>query len=88
MDSILASSKAWLVQHLPHAVRIAIILLAATVLVRVARKVLLRIEKLAEDDDPSTVSEREKRAKTLNSILRQFISVIVWGVSGMLDVRC
>jgi small conductance mechanosensitive channel len=84
MDSILASLKTWFLANLQHAVRIAIFLVVASALVRILHKVLIRIEKFSEDDDPSSVSEREKRAKTLGSIIRQFVSVLIWSVTIML----
>jgi small conductance mechanosensitive channel len=39
------------------------------------------MEALVEDDDPDTLSDREKRARTLGRILRQGLGVGIWALA-------
>jgi len=73
----------WAVAHVPNAIRIVLILLLAWLVLRGLRALIQRLERTA-DDDPTRVSEREKRAQTLSRILRQASFVLVWSVTLML----
>jgi len=78
MDSLVIRLGSWGAAHLPNAIRIVVILAAALLLSRAARAVIQRIEASVEDDDPDTLSDAEKRAKTLGRILRQVVTGSVW----------
>jgi moderate conductance mechanosensitive channel len=74
----------WGAAHVPNAFRIVLIPVAAYVTIKLLNKLVRRLEKLADDGDPATQSELEKRAATLGRILRQAIGVFVWGTAAML----
>jgi len=74
----------WAATHVPNAFRIVLIPVAAYVTIKLLNKLVRRLEKLADDGDPVTQSEIEKRAATLGRILRQAIGVFVWGTAAML----
>jgi len=84
MESFLDRLQVWIVPLLPAAIRIVLILTAALLLVRVARHLIRRLVKLADDEDPIVQSEAEKRAETLGRIMGQAVTVLVWSVSSML----
>jgi len=75
--------ETWAVAHAPSMVRVVLILLLAWIVHHVLHTLIRRLERIAQDD-PSTISEREKRAQTLSRILRQASFVLVWSVSLML----
>ena len=81
MSTILQGVREWVVVQAPNALRIVGILIGALVLVRVGRKLIARLVDLAEDDDKSTTSEVEKRARTLGRIANQILWVLVWGIA-------
>lgn len=83
MEGIVQQVQDWIVTHIPNLIRIGGLLVGAWVLVRVLRKLIRRIEVIADDGDPTVTSELEKRAMTLSRILRQTVLVLVWGVAGM-----
>jgi moderate conductance mechanosensitive channel len=74
----------WASAHVPNAARIVLIPILAFIIVKVLNKLIRRLEKLADDGDPTTQSELEKRAATLSRILRQAAAVFVWGTAAML----
>lgn len=74
----------WAGAHVPNAFRIVLIPIVAFVTIRLVNRLTRRLEKLADDGDPSTQSELEKRAETLARILRQAAAVFVWGTAAML----
>ncbi len=80
----LDAAQVWAIAHVPNVVRIVLILVAALVLVRIASRLIRRLEGLVEDEDPGTTSEIEKRARTLGRVARQAISAVVWLVACML----
>jgi len=84
MENYLETIQAWIVPLAPAAIRILLVLAGALVLVRVARQLIRRLVKLAEDEDPDTQSEAEKRAETLGRIMSQAVTVLIWSVSAML----
>jgi len=67
--------------------RIVLILVGALVLVRLAAYVTRRVEKAFEDNDPSTMNEREKQAATLGKVTRNVVRILVWGVAVMIILR-
>ncbi|HID85788.1 MAG TPA: mechanosensitive ion channel family protein [Anaerolineae bacterium] len=67
--------------------RILIILLAAWLGYRLLGVVARRIEKLVEDEDHATVSEREQRARTLTRTLRSTGLVLIAFVAGTMILR-
>lgn len=81
MSAILHSVREWVVVQAPNALRIVGILIGALVLVRIGRKLIARLVNMAEDDDKSTTSEVEKRARTLGRIANQILWVLVWGIA-------
>jgi small-conductance mechanosensitive channel len=74
---ILYLFKEWAYTHLP---KIILIFIGAWIVTRATRMAGKKIIDLTQDDDPTTKSEREKRAETLvriiNSAIRVFIYVI------------
>ncbi len=84
LTDLLGSAKGWLRANLPNASRIVLILIGALILIRIGVHLIHRLEGLAEDDDATTTSEAEKRARTLGRIARQVVSVGVWCVAIML----
>jgi len=77
----------WAIANAPGAVRIALTPIAAYFLLRLAGRLIARLERLAEDDDPTRVSDREKRARTLGRTLRGAVNVLIWAIAGMLVLR-
>jgi small-conductance mechanosensitive channel len=84
MEGLADRISRWGIEHVPNALRIALILLVALALSKLFRSLISRLEHLADDDDPLTLSEREKRARTLGRMLRQAVGVLVWSIAGML----
>ncbi len=74
----------WLQTHALIAVKIVVILVVGWLLTRVLRSVIKRIQRTADDHDPRTRSEAEKRAQTIGRVLRQASSALVWSVTIML----
>jgi small-conductance mechanosensitive channel len=70
-----------------HGIRILVILIGASVSTKLVRLVTLRIEKAVEDEDPTTLSEREKRAQTLGKIMRHTWSVLVYVIALMMILK-
>ncbi|MBM3308349.1 MAG: mechanosensitive ion channel family protein [Candidatus Eisenbacteria bacterium] len=68
-------------------IRIAGILLVAFVVTRLAGFITRRIERAFEDDDPTTLSEREKRAATIGKVVRNLVRVAAWGVAALMVLR-
>ncbi len=62
-----------------HGLRMAVIVVLALVSTKIVSFITARIEKAVEDEDPTTLSEREKRAATLGRIIRHtwFVMVLV-----------
>jgi len=81
---MLETLRTWAAANAPNVVRVVLILLLAWFVHHVLRTLIRRLERIAVDDDPSNVSEREKRAQTLSRILRQASFVLVWSVAVML----
>jgi len=74
----------WAEVHTLNAVRVGLILVLAWLVSRGLRSLIKRIEKIADDGDPNTVTELEKRAQTISRILRQASFILVWSVTIML----
>ncbi len=83
-DGLWDKLGAWAGTHVPSLIRVVMIPVGAYVLTRIVSALSHRLERLAEDDDPTTVSEREKRARTLGRIVRQTTAFLVWSVAIML----
>ncbi len=64
--------------------RIVGIIVGAYVLLRIINLAVIQMERLVEDKDTSTVSEAEKRAKTLGKIINSAGYVVVIGVAIMM----
>jgi moderate conductance mechanosensitive channel len=62
---------------LNHGIRILLILFGMWLLVKIAGVIGKRIIKIAEDDDPTTENDRERRAKTLAQIFKLVVKVLV-----------
>ena len=67
--------------------RILIVLVGALVVIRLAALITRRVEKAFEDNDPSTMNEREKQAATLGKVTRNMVRILVWGVAVMMILR-
>ena len=80
VDTIMA----WL---LTSGVHILAILVGAFIVVRILGFASRRVERLFEDDDPDTMSEREKQAATLGKTIRNLVRVAVWGMAAMMILK-
>ena len=67
--------------------RVVLILVGALVLVRLATFVTRRVEQAFEDNDPSTMNEREKQAATLGKVIRNLTRILVWGIALMMVLK-
>ncbi len=65
-------------------VRIVGILVGAFVLLRIINLAVIQMERLVDDEDPDTMSEAEKRAKTIGKIVNSAGLVIVLAVAAMM----
>jgi small-conductance mechanosensitive channel len=74
----------WLVTS---GIRIVLILLVAWIITRIAAAATRRIERVFDDDDPTTMNEREKKAATVGKVARNTIRVIVWGAAALMVLR-
>jgi small conductance mechanosensitive channel len=72
---ILYLLKEWAYAHLP---KIIFIFIGAWIVSRATRLAGRKIIDLTQDDDPSTMSEREKRAETLVRIINSAIKVFIY----------
>ena len=60
-----------------HGIKILLILFGMWLLVMIAKIIGRRIIKIAEDDDPTTENDRERRAKTLANIFNLVVKTVV-----------
>ncbi len=60
--------------------RIALVIIGSLIIIRLIFAAISRMELLVEDDDPNHLSEREKRVRTLGSILRKLTVAIIGAV--------
>ncbi len=67
--------------------RIILILVGALVVVRLAVFITRRVEQAFQDNDPSTMNEREKQAATLGKVVRNITRILVWSVAVMMVLR-
>jgi len=67
--------------------RIILILVGALVVVRLAVFITRRVEQAFEDNDPSTMNEREKQAATLGKVIRNISRILVWSVAVMMVLK-
>jgi len=67
--------------------RIILILVGALVVVRLAVFITRRVEQAFQDNDPSTMNEREKQAATLGKVIRNISRILVWSVAVMMILR-
>lgn len=72
---------------LTSGLQILLVVGGAIVLVRICRFLIGKIQQFFEDDDPTTRSEREKRAETLTRILGHFATIAVWFFAGMMILK-
>ena len=62
---------------LSHGIRILVIVVGAFISTKLVRFLTSRIERAVEDNDPTSISEREKRAQTLGKIIRHTWSILI-----------
>jgi len=74
----------WLVTS---GLRILLIIVGALVVIRLASFITRRVEKAFDDNDPSTMNEREKQAATLGKVSRNVVRILVWGIAIMIILR-
>ena len=67
--------------------RIILILVGALVVVRLAVFITRRVEQAFQDNDPSTMNEREKQAATLGKVIRNISRILVWSVAVMMVLK-
>jgi small-conductance mechanosensitive channel len=70
-----------------HGLRILAIAIGAFIAIKLIDFVTWRIERAVEDEDPTTQSEREKRAATLGKIMRNTWTVLVSVVAIMMVLK-
>jgi len=78
------NAENWLVTS---GIRVAAIIVGALIITTVATFLSRRAERLFDDDDPSTMNAREKRAATLGKVLRNIIRVATWIIAVLLILR-
>jgi small conductance mechanosensitive channel len=81
---ILNLLKEWAYAHLP---RIIMIIIGAWIVIRASRLAGRRILVYTEDEDPSTRSEREKRAETLVNIINSTIKIFIYIIACFMILR-
>ncbi len=64
--------------------KVLLMAVGALVVVRLATFITRRVEDAFEDNDPSTMNEREKQAATLGKVIRNITRILVWGVAVMM----
>ena len=67
--------------------RIVLIIVGALVVMRLASFITRRIERTFDDDDPTTMNEREKQAATLGKVMRYVVRVTVWGMAFLIILK-
>jgi len=67
--------------------KVVLMLVGALVAVRLATFVTRRVEDAFEDNDPSTMNEREKQAATLGKVIRNISRILVWSVAVMMILK-
>lgn len=72
---------------LTSGVKILFILVGAYIVIRLLRFAIHRLNRFFEDDDPTTKSEREKRAETLTKILGNLTALVVWSFAAMMVLK-
>jgi small-conductance mechanosensitive channel len=77
-------AASWFVSN---GLRIILIVVGALIAVRLLRFLINKIQRFFEDDDPTTKSEREKRAETLTRTLGNIITIVVWFFAGMMILK-
>ena len=80
IDTIMA----WL---LTSGVSVLAIVVGAFIAVRVLAFASRRIERFFDDDDPNTMSEREKQAATLGKTVRNLVRIAVWGMAAIMILK-
>ena len=70
-----------------NGIRVAAIVIGALIVTSLAKFVTRRIERAFQDDDPTTLSEKEKRAATIGKVVRNLIRVVAWGVAALMILR-
>lgn len=84
LDGLADRLRDWGASHAPNLIRVVVILVGAWLVSRLIERIIHRVELSVEDDDPTTLSESEKRARTLGRIGRQVARVAVWTTTAML----
>jgi moderate conductance mechanosensitive channel len=72
---------------LTSGLRIVLIVVGALIVIRIGSYVTLRIERAFEDEDDTTMSEREKQAATLGKVTRNVVRIVVWGMALLMILR-
>ncbi len=67
--------------------RILGIAVGAYIAIRLAAVVTRRAERAFDDDDPTTMNEREKRAATLGKVLRNMLRVVIWAIAFLMILK-
>lgn len=72
---------------LTSGLRMVFIVAGAILVSWLASFITRRVEKAFDDNDPSTMNEREKQAATLGKVIRNIIRILVWGVALMMLLK-
>jgi small conductance mechanosensitive channel len=78
MGSILQQLGEWVMSRMTSAVRVLLVLAVAFVLTSLVRRFIHKIERMVEDEDPDSLTDREKRSRTLGKVLRQTLTAGIW----------
>jgi len=81
---LLGLLRDWAYAHVP---KILIIIVGAWIMIRATRLAGRKIMQYTEDEDPSTKSEREKRAETLVNIVRSAIKIFIYIVASFMILK-
>lgn len=81
-------TQAWIQsQALPRLAHILLIVTVAWFGYRLLKITILRMEKIVEDDDSSTVSDQEQRAQTLGQTLQNAGQILIYIIAGTMVLR-
>lgn len=70
-----------------NGLRIVLIIGGALFTVWLASFITRRVERAFDDNDPSTMNEREKQAATLGKVIRNILRILIWGIAVMMILK-
>ena len=70
-----------------NGLRILGIVVGTLIIIKASAFITRRVERFFDDDDPTTMNEREKQAATLGKVIRSITRILVWGVALMMVLK-